>query len=73
MLFKFSLFYSCDFNEAKRVIAEQKFKHNSGLDGISTTMLQLCPANIALILAHIFNPSSSQGIFLKAFKQAKII
>ena len=59
--------------EVKRVITELKSKHSCGLDGISTRILKLCPDNIALILAHIFNLSLSEGVFLKAFKQAKVI
>ena len=59
--------------EVKRVITELKSKHSCGLDGISTRILKLCPNNIALILAHIFNLSLSEGVFLKAFKLAKVI
>ena len=57
--------------EVKRVITELKSKHSCGLDGISTRTLKLYPGNIALILAHIFNLSLSEGVFLKAFKQAR--
>ena len=35
--------------------------------------MKLCPGNIALIIAHIFNLPLSEGVFLKAFKQAKVI
>ena len=59
--------------KVKRVITELKSKHSCGLDGISTRILKLSPGNIALILAHIFNLSLSEGVFLKAFKQAKVI
>ena len=59
--------------EVKRVTTELKSKHSCGLDGISTRILKLCPSNIALILAHIFNLSLSEGVFLKVFKQAKVI
>ena len=59
--------------EVKKVITELKSKHSCGLDRISTRTLKLCPGNIALILAHIFNLSLSEGVFLKAFKEAKVI
>ena len=59
--------------EVKRVITELKSKHSCSLDGISARILELCPGNIALILAHIFNLSLSEEVFLKAFKQAKVI
>ena len=59
--------------EVKRVITELKSKHSCGLNGISTSILKLCPGNIALIFARIFNLSLYEGVFLKAFKQAKVI
>ena len=59
--------------EVKRVITELKSKHSYGIDGISIRIFKLCPGNIALILAHIFNLSLSEGVFLKAFKQVKVI
>ena len=59
--------------EVKRVTTELKSKHSCGLDGISTRTLKFYPGNIALILAHIFDLSLSEGVFLKAFKHAKVI
>ena len=59
--------------KVKRVITELKSKHSCGLDDTSTRILKLCPGNIGLILAHIFNLSLAEGVFSKAFKQAKVI
>jgi len=59
--------------EIKLIINSLKSKTSCGLDEVPLTLLKSTPDNIIHAFAHIFNQSFTTGIFISAFKKAKII
>ena len=60
-------------HEINKFISEIKPKKSSGLDEIPTFLLHKFSPNILIALSHIFNLSIAQGVYLDAFKTAKVI
>ena len=60
-------------HEINTIISEIKPKKSSGPDEVPTFLLHKFPPNILIALSHIFNLSIAQGVYLDAFKTAKVI